>query len=298
MKTKHHNQNQDAVALLAQAAAFGPGFQGQRQTATPSQRTELREKLAEQSVDVPPFLEQEHTWVDRRAKLFEAGDFPDKGVTVTTETLQALERAFHLPVPVLIEHSKSPLEIGYLTHVEADGGQLFGTVALTKEANDLIEKSGAHALSLGLDQDMKQIVEVSLVKKPRVASARLFTGEVFQQDWRSRYEQLADAVEADKAAAEVQKLVAEGKLTPAQAPFAQAIMQSNGAVVFDGESRPVRSLFSAFLDALPAHLFLKELAPSPNTPAPSMDHDSQAFYERYFPGLSLEEIARHSGRAL
>ncbi len=45
-------------------------------------------------------------------------------------------------MPLLIEHATSPLELGYLTSVEADGGELFGTVALSAEANVLIEKSG------------------------------------------------------------------------------------------------------------------------------------------------------------
>ncbi|MCH7903160.1 MAG: hypothetical protein IH944_01180 [Armatimonadetes bacterium] len=38
-----------------------------------------------------------------------------------------------------IEHATSPLELGYLTSVEADDGELFGTVALSAEANDLTE---------------------------------------------------------------------------------------------------------------------------------------------------------------
>ena len=90
------------------------------------------------------------TWIERRAKLFHTGDFPDKGVTITQETLGALVRSFSEPVPVLIEHAESPLELGFLTSVEAIGDELFGTISLTPEANALVERSGARGLSLGL----------------------------------------------------------------------------------------------------------------------------------------------------
>ena len=56
-------------------------------------------------------------WVRRRAKLFEAGDYPDKGVTVAPETLQALANGFSQPVPVLVEHAESPLQLGFLNFI-------------------------------------------------------------------------------------------------------------------------------------------------------------------------------------
>lgn len=121
-------------------------------------------------------------WIERRAKLFEAGEYPDKGVTITVENLQSLAGRFGEPVPVLIEHAESPLELGYLTSVEALGGELFGIVALTPEANSLVERSGARALSLGLTPDLLAIREISLVRNPRVESAQLFDGSTAASD--------------------------------------------------------------------------------------------------------------------
>jgi hypothetical protein len=57
-------------------------------------------------------------------------------------------------------------------------------------------------------------------------------------------------------------------------------------------------LFDAFLEAAPSFNLLEELAPNSAKPQTHLDLESQAFYQRYFPGLSLEEIARHSDRAL
>jgi hypothetical protein len=77
----------------------------------------------------------EESWIDRRAKLFEAGEYPDKGLTVTEEQLSLLASSFSAPVPVLVEHGESPLELGHLCQVEALGPELFGTIRLTPEAH-------------------------------------------------------------------------------------------------------------------------------------------------------------------
>src|SRR5687767_10849414 len=115
-------------------------------------------------------------WIERSAKLFEAGEFPEKGVSITPEQLAGLAGAFQDPVPVLIEHSESPLELGYLTSVQVMGDELFGTVSFTPEAHVLVERSGARSLSLGLTPDLTRIREVSLVRNPRIESAQLFSG--------------------------------------------------------------------------------------------------------------------------
>jgi hypothetical protein len=246
-------QNTDTpIPLLRQAALLGPGHLGRRRTADDAERARLAEALGETGQEIPAYLAQPRSWVDRRAKLFEAGDYPDKGVNVTAADLLALEAAFDLPVPVLIEHARSPLEIGYLTAVEARGDELFGTLALTEEADSLIQRDGARALSLGLSPDLGQIREVSLVRRPRVASARLFAdGPSFVGRVVAPGPEDAEALD---------RLTAEGRLSPAQRPFAEALMADPGAVEFDGGPEPVRSL---------------------------------VFYRRVFPGLDLGEIARN-----
>jgi hypothetical protein len=229
--------------------------------------------------------------------LFEAGVYPDKGVTVTADHLAALASTFGDPVPLLIEHSDSPLNMGYLTEVRSEGNELFGTVSLTPEANAMVESSGAKSLSLGLSPDLAAIREVSLVRNPRVDSARLFHGEVrfmgglepdpaCQAEWR----RLREA----RVGQEVEDLMRAGRLCPAQASFAKALLMSDDTIEFDGESQPIRHLVAAFLERQPRLPLFSERAP-----APTSDHsphlllpEEAAFYRRHFPDISLDEIAK------
>jgi len=295
MKAKSITIAPEAAALLRKAASFGPGLRGQRTEGTADERAQVRDRLQALGIDPPLFLEREQTWVDRKAKLFEVGDYPDKGVKVSEGTLDQLAKSFDLPVPVLIEHAKSPLQIGFLTDVQADGKELFGTLSLTKEANELIEMSGAHALSLGLSPDLCSIQEVSLVKKPRIASARVFTGEVFAEepDWKSEYESLRGRVDIQHASSRIDGLLAEGRMIPAQVPFAQALIAQSGTVEFDGETVPIAQLVVSLLEVSPKHALFQEHAPQGSGSGLTLDPDERAFYDRYFAGLSIEDIARN-----
>jgi len=242
----------------------------------------------------PPLLDPAHVWIDRRAKLFEAGDYPDKGLTVSEDDLLRLQGSFGAPVPVLIEHADSPLQLGFLTAVEAHGHELFGTVALTKQANDLIEASGAHSLSLGLDPGSERIEEVSLVSRPRVPSARLFHGEVLsvEPDWKTRFRELEGAVVRKGAESHVERLLQDGKIVPAQTEAALALLASCQTVTFDGRSVAVSGVALRLLESARPHGLFGQTAPA-STTTPDIPADERAFYERYFDGLNIEEIARH-----
>lgn len=245
---------------------------------------------------------KETEWVVRRAKLFEAGEYPDKGVSVSADTLAALEHSFADPVPVLIEHAQSPLEIGFLTEVRAVGPELFGTLSLTPEADALLARSGARSLSVGLAADLSRIEEVSLVRQPRVATARLFTGEVLNdaRAWQERYESLRAAQRTEEAEREAQEWVAKGRLTPSQVPFAKALLMQEESIVFDGTRQPLRSLLIAILERQPPHALFTRTAPV----RPALDEgdhlllpEEADFYRRHFPDVNLTEIARSRGRA-
>lgn len=267
------------------------------------------------------------SWIERRAKLFEAGEYPDKGLTITRDNLAALCDSFGQPVPVLIEHADSPLELGFLTGVEALGDEMFGILALTEEANALIERSGARSLSLGLDPSLTSIREVSLVRKPRVATAQLYSaGPCFEasweaptpnplpqfpkeqglnqgsgretegggSEWQRKYSQLLREHAEKEADRRVAVFVAEGKLTPAQAPFAQAMLLCEDSVEFDGDSRPLAHLALALIERQPKHGMFGDRAPAlnPDYSQHLMMPEEVAFYERHFPGVSLDEIAK------
>ncbi len=310
-------------ALLRRAAEAGPGYRGRREDAGSIDRAALAAALEAQGETPPAYLGSSPRWIDRRAKLFEAGEYPDKGVSITREDLASLCAAFDLPVPILIEHAKSPLEIGFLTQVEAVGDELFGNLALTEEADALIRTSGARSLSLGLSRDLARIQEVSLVTSPRVASAQMFGGEIrfwarlepivetngteethgspaadpsssFQGDfdWRARFHALSARVERDMAEQKLEAWVREGRILPSQVPFARALMAIPETIDFDGESRPVHQLLIAMLERQPPHGLFSETAPTLSPSSASLFLPEEAeFYRRHFPDVSLDVIA-------
>jgi hypothetical protein len=273
--------NDERGALMRAAAELGPGYRGRRRDGAREERLDLARRLEELGERPPDYLEAPRSWIDREGRLFEAGSYPDKRATLDASDLAALAERFDLPVPVLIEHAASPLEIGYLTAVRADGPGLTGTFALTPEANALIERSGARGLSLGLSPDLKTIREVSLVRHPRVASAALFSeGPVFEGAldgaWRDR----------------IAGWVREGRLSPAQAPIAEALLALPGDVRFGEDGVPVADLVARLIEAGRGHGLFRETAPDPAKPEAPMDGPEAAFYARYFPGLDLAEIAK------
>lgn len=228
-------------------------------------------------------------WIERRAKLFEAGVYPDKGLTIGPETLRELESAFAEPVPVLIEHSTSPLEIGYLTRIEAKDHELFGVVSLTPEADALIERSGARSLSLGLAPDLSAIREVSIVAQPRIADARLFAGLVrFDGRWEDA---LDDAEEAF-----LRQAIEKGSMVPAQIPLARALLRCRQSITFERGAVPVARLFRAFVERQAPHTLGSEWG---RQPADHSEHlllpEEVDFYRRHFPDIDLDAIAQRKG---
>lgn len=270
------------------AAEAGPGRRGRRRHLTSVERSQLAEKLGE---DAPAHLLSETEWVERSAKLFEAGNYPDKGVKVESRDLDVICECFDIPVPVLIEHSESPLHLGYLTEVERTGRELFGTIALTQEANALVEQSGAKSLSLGLTSDLRQIREVSLVRNPRVADAKLFSGSLYERE-------TPDPQVAFEAEKQVDTWMRQGRLTPAQAPFVKALLSAGDAIEFEGSRKPLRQLVIAMVDRQPPYSLFTELVPASNVEAAEnlMLPEEAEFYRRHFPDVTLGEIASRRNR--
>lgn len=254
----------------------------------------------------PPHREalqaHDERWIERRAKLFEAGEYPDKDLTVTSEQLAALCQNFGEPVPVLIEHASSPLELGFLTSVEAIGNELFGQVSLTPEANALIERSGARSLSIGIAPDLSRIVEVSLVENPRVPSAKLFAGSLqffgslsdSEAGWKERFHALQESLIVRAAEEAADRFVREGRLLPCQRPLASALLAHEEAVRFGTGMRPVRDLLLEMLSLQPPHSLFKEHAPASTEDhsAVLMMPEEAEFYRKHFPGVELSEIAK------
>lgn len=288
----------EGAILLRRAAEAGPGYRGRRCRISLEDQAALAREIHQSGGNPPSYLGTHATWVDRRAKLFEAGDYPDKGVKVTREDLLRLAESFDLPVPVLIEHAMTPLEIGFLTEVDAVGDELFGTLSLSEEADALIERSGAKQLSLGLSADLAEIREVSLVRNPRVESARMFGSdlqfwaELDATPWRARFEALEAKSRQDEARRQVSEWIKAGKLLPSQVAFAEAILLFDGSVRFDGESKPLAAIFRDFVGRQPSHGLFAELAPGGGGSSEALFLPEEAeFYRKHFPDVGLDVIA-------
>lgn len=115
-------------------------------------------------------------FVERQCLLFEAGDYPDRGVTVTEDDLREIA-ANTGEVPMRVEHlDRSPFDgaLGSVRGLRVVGRRLFGTLRQPLDAWRFVQRAGARSLSIALDAAAKRIAEVSFVCSPRVANAQVF----------------------------------------------------------------------------------------------------------------------------
>ena len=114
--------------------------------------------------------------IEREAKLFEAGSYPDKGIDITEEDLDRII-AGSKEAPVRIEHTNTPFDgaLGVLKGVYRRGKELFGKLCFTRAAWELINAANARRLSVAIRKDKTGIAEVSLVREPRIADAAVFS---------------------------------------------------------------------------------------------------------------------------
>jgi hypothetical protein len=250
-----------------------------------------------------PWLDASRTWVERPAKLFEAGTYPDRALTITQEHVAKLAERFSDPVPILIEHSDSPLQLGFLTEMRAHGPELFGTVTLTKEADELVRQSGATALSVGLSADLSEILEVSLVRNPRVPSAQLFFGVLTDlpdsNADRAELLQLRAEKQRERSREKVEHWIREGKISPAQAPAATCLLQATQNVLFDAESIPVSRLVEQLIELQPRQNWTQSITPQPvhqDYSAQLLMPEEAEFYRKNFPDIDLNQIAMRKTR--
>ena len=86
--------------------------------------------------------------------------------------------------------------------------------------------------------------------------------------------------------------VAEGRMSPAERPFALALLGSSEPVEFGEDGMTAREAARRLFTARPLAPVSQELAPQAASPAAGMDSDAADFFRRRFSGLSLDEIAR------
>ncbi len=248
--------------------------------------------------------------VEREAKLFEAGSYPDKGLEVSEEQLQALVESFAAPVPVMVEHLPHGWQIGVLKGLWRRGRELFGRVAILAEAEALLKRLGIGGISVAVTPDVQRIVEVSVTATPRVADARLmsakavsFCGEILWTEV-SKMEQEMEALRQRAEAAEfalrerwveetIQRWIRLGKLTPAVREMAKTLMMQGTQVVqFRGGDTSVAEVFARLVESLPPMVSFGERAPVGEEET-ALSAEQEAFLRRHWSDVPVEQIARY-----
>lgn len=117
----------------------------------------------------------EGDYVIRSGKLFECGDFEDKGFQMSPEEMVAAIDQFQV-CPVDLEHTDSVLtgKLGEVRSIELaeDGWSLNGTVALPQWLDDAIGDTPCK-VSATWDRESKTLQGLALVLNPRVEDAAL-----------------------------------------------------------------------------------------------------------------------------
>ena len=248
------------------------------------------------------------TTIEREAKLFEAGSYPDRGIEVSEEDLDRII-ANTTEAPVRIEHSATPFDgaLGVLKSVYRKGKELFGRLCFTQAAWDLIKAANAKRLSVALLKDKSGIAEVSLVREPRIADAA-----VFSVDSMVPFEETEITLDAEFSADEpaendevlrlrhqlidketdilIDEAKRSGKLAPAAEVFARALLRSDesSVITFGDQPTPISQVFRWFLESQPKVIEFSELAP-----ADSAAHEPEIFAKL---GVTARQVEKHRGR--
>ncbi len=210
--------------------------------------------------------------IEREAKLFEVGSYPDRGIEISEEDLDRII-ANTSDAPLRIEHSATPFDgaLGVLKSVYRKGKELFGKLCFTKAAWELVKAANARRLSVAILKDKSGISEVSLVREPRIADAAVFgdseavrleselcadfsgTDEVLRRELADKDAQIA-----------IDQLKRDGKIAPAAEVFARAILRSEDSrtITFADQPTPISQVFRWFLDSQPRVIEFSELAPA------------------------------------
>lgn len=241
--------------------------------------------------------------IEREAKLFEAGNYPDREIEVTEEDLDKII-ANTIEAPVRIEHTATPFDgaIGMLKSVYRRGKELFGKLCFTPAAWELIQAAGAKRLSVAIKKDKSGIAEVSLVREPRIADAAVFSADDVVQVGDAEFNLDPATVEnpevarlkqelADKEAQSIiDDLKRQGKLVPSSEIFARVILRSgdDSLITFGDQPTPVSQIFRWFLDAQPKVIEFSEIAPGES------EEDEPEIFARL--GITSRRVEKYRGR--
>ena len=237
---------------------------------------------------------------ERPARLLETGEYADKSLTLTESDLDAIAARFTGDVPVKVEHMDSPLDpLGQVRRVWREGNALLGILAFPDDLAGFLHRRGAAKLSVGLSREPLALREVSLVLKPRVASAALMRDAPPPQFWgagekaetEAEIVRLRAALSAQEADVQVAAFKAQGRIVPASEAAARALLASDGgSVLMSGQPEPVSAVFRRFLEAQPPVVLLGEAARGNASEIDGFTHTEHTFLSKRL-GVDPAQVA-------
>ena len=204
--------------------------------------------------EAPLLFAEEEMRSERPARLLETGEYPDKQLSLTESDLDGIVARFTAGLPVKVEHVDSPLDpLGRVVRVWREGNTLLGILAFPDDLAGFLRRRGAAKLSVGLTREPLALQEVSLVLKPRVASAALMGTELATDPLSLEIVRLRAALTAQEVDAQVTAFKAQGRLVPASEGAARALLGIEGdkIILMAGGAETVASVFRRFLAAQP-----------------------------------------------
>lgn len=241
--------------------------------------------------------------IEREAKLFEAGSYPERGIEITEDDLDRIVKGTAY-APVRIEHGPSPFDgaMGVLKSVYRRGRELFGRLAFPRAAWELIQQANARRLSVAIRNDKSAIAEVSLVREPRIADAAVFAGDEavrlgeFELDVEAAQsaESEADGLRRELALHTAERTIEDlkraGKISPAAAPFALALLGAGESSVITFADKPtgVAEVFRRFIESQPKVIEFGEVA------AACDPVDEPGIFEKL--GITSAQVEKHRRR--
>ncbi|MDQ2688289.1 MAG: phage protease [Armatimonadota bacterium] len=243
---------------------------------------------------------------ERDACLLIAGAFPDKGLAISPEDLDGIVARFSAAdggggVPVKVEHRDSPLDpLGLVKSVWRDGAALMGRLAFPPDLSGFLRRRGIAKLSVGLERSPLSLAEVSLVLRPRVASAALLSEGDDGRD--AEIVRLQAELRQRTVDGQVASLKAQGRLLPSGEPWARALLSldddaGSARVTLSAGDAPtsVSSTFLRFLQSTAPQVHFGESAPGgkpagEDGDAPVLTPAQEAFLRRTL-GVDPAQVA-------
>lgn len=172
--------------------------------------------------------------VERTAILLEQGEYPDKQLIIDDKLMESLVENFNEPAPVVIEHNRHSIRLGWLAEIWRKGKQLFGKLVLKRSASELIDESGVKGVSVGLllDESAPKIEEVSVTARPRISAAHVFSSSAAAAILDSSGELLPldEQLSANKEVCEVSNLQEESASITAERPDSALLLELHSKI--------------------------------------------------------------------